>query len=702
MLKGIEILLSLIRFSSFLILFTPLIVSSSFFYPFVGPKSLFFMGLTEIIFFCWLALVFIDSRYLPKFNILLFALIFYLFVFVLSTIFGVDPSYSFWSKHERMTGLLMHIHLFFFFLVLSSVFQKEDFKKIFLFSIVVAIIIGFVAVFNLKDVRMRGGGTIGNESFLGTYLLFNIFFALYLFFDSSDWKKKFGIFSFVLLFVFLLLIGVNLEGLNLKSKFLSILFKAGARAAKISLYGGIFFLFLLWLIFQKRKIFKFLGFLILIPSFILVSFALYSTMFQPQSFFRKLFEKEVGTFGGRFYVWDIAKKAFLEKPWLGWGPENFEFAFLKYYNPCFGTPECGSDFWYDRAHNFVFDILSTTGIFGLISYFLLFLSAFYLLWKSYLNKLINYKIASIFTALFLAYLVQNLTVFDMISSYLMLFLTLAFVSSFEKKEKEKKEIKTLPKVLLFLFLIIFSFSFFYFVLGPLRSSLLLIETQPREEIVPSLEKDVQIKDDKILVKVASLKDQTIVRKYLLPQKRIQLYEKSLKASPLGKYQIRDFVAKTTIEFAFSPAIYQVEPDQIKKELDFVISELEKTIKENPLDIRSYLKLAELFNLYFNFDPEKIKRGEEILNKALSISPKNQQIFWYLAQNMLFQNKHEEAIFFAQKAVDLEPNLKNSHIILIRILKLLKKEELLKEAKERAILIHPDLKEEIEKIILNSV
>jgi tetratricopeptide (TPR) repeat protein len=132
----------------------------------------------------------------------------------------------------------------------------------------------------------------------------------------------------------------------------------------------------------------------------------------------------------------------------------------------------------------------------------------------------------------------------------------------------------------------------------------------------------------------------------------------------------------------------------------VIGELEKTTKENPLDLRSYLKLGELYNFYSQIDPEKIKKGEEVLNKALSFSPKNQQVFWHLAQNMIFQNKIDIAIDLAKKAIDLEPNLKESHLIFIRILKVLKKEDLLKSAKEKALSLHPEWEKEIEEAILN--
>jgi len=693
-----KILLSLIRFSSFLILFTPLIVSPLFYFPFVGPKSLFFMGLAEIIFFSWLFLIFFDPRYRPKFNLLFLTLIIYLFVFILASIFGVNFSYSFWSKHERMTGILMQLHLFGFFLVLSSTFNKEDFQNFFSVSIFVAILAGLSAILSIEDPTKRGGGPLGNESFLGTYLLFNIFFALYLYFSSLDWKKNFGLISFFILSIFLLLTGVNLRGQSFLSSLFLIFYKTGARAAKISFYGAIFLLFLLWLISQKKKSLKVLGFLILIPSFILISFALYSIMFQPSSFFRQLIEKEVGSFGGRFYVWEAAKKGFLERPWVGWGPENFEFAFLKYYNPCFGTPECGTDVWYDRAHNVIFDTLLTTGILGLASYFLLFFASFYILWKNYLKNKINFWPAGIFTSLFCAHFIQNLTVFDMVSSYMVFFLSLAFIASLEREKEFAKEIKS-PNVLISgLVLISFFICFFEFIIFPLKSSVLVISSVPHVEIVPSLQEKVERKDSFIFVQQANTPNGVVVRKYLTPEKRVQIYKEALNSSSLGKYQIREFFAENTIQFFMSEALSKVSLNEIKQELDFLVSELEKTIKENPIDFKAHLKLGEILNLYSQIDNTKISKAEEILRKAIELSPKNQQGYWHLSQNLLFQNRFDEAIDLAQKAVNLEPKLQRSHYILIKVLKIAKKEDLAKQKFEEAIKINPDWEEDLKKLL----
>ena len=60
-----RVLLFIIKGGIFLSLFTPLLVSSSFYFPFVGPKSLYFMGLAEIVFFSWLLLIIVNKKYRP-------------------------------------------------------------------------------------------------------------------------------------------------------------------------------------------------------------------------------------------------------------------------------------------------------------------------------------------------------------------------------------------------------------------------------------------------------------------------------------------------------------------------------------------------------------------------------------------------------------------------------------------------------------
>lgn len=83
----------------------------------------------------------------------------------------------------------------------------------------------------------RGGATIGNTSFLGTYLLFNTFFAIFLFFTKKtkegkieDWVIKIGYLVATIALFLPVYVGE-------------------ARAAALSIAGGLALLIILYLAF---------------------------------------------------------------------------------------------------------------------------------------------------------------------------------------------------------------------------------------------------------------------------------------------------------------------------------------------------------------------------------------------------------------------------------------------------------------------
>jgi len=649
---GIEVILKkIILVGTSLILFTPLILSSRFFFPFVGPKSLYFMGLVEIIFFAWLFLVIIEPKFRPRFNKILGSLILFLIILIISSAFGVDPSYSFWSKFERVTGILMMLHLFAFFLVISSTFREKDWRIIFAISILTGVIIGIIATTS-ENPAMRQGGTLGNDSFLGTYLLFNLFFALYLIF-----KNEFRIYSSI---GFLII--------------LTSLFLSGARAAKLSFLGGLVLLFFLWLIFCQKGKLKWVGVSLLSLSIVLaLSFIFFA--FQPESFVRKgIIEKEVGeTFGGRFVVCQKAWESFLEKPILGWGPENFEFAFTKNYHPCMGTSKCGADIWYDRAHNIIFDTLVTSGILGMLAYLGIFISAFYILWKNYFQKKFNFWLSGTFTALLISYSIQNLTVFDMVSSYMTFFLVLGFIGSINQETIPSQNYATRPrskigslvkKLISVIILIFFCFSFSKFVIKPLQTDSYVIETLQTQDF----------------------------------QKRLSLSKKTLETSPVGRYQIRDFFSEQLINLYESETGKTIPSELLRAEFDFTSQELEKSIKESPLNFRAYLQLGKTYIVFARFDATKLSRAEEVLKRAIELSPTNQQAYWALAQIRVYQGDFNEALSLAEKTVELEPKLIQPHLIVIQIAKFMGNEALAKEKAERAIKIDPSWESRIKEIL----
>ena len=698
-----KILKTIIFGGTVLILFTPLILSSKFFFPFVGPKSLYFMGLTEMVFFPWLFLIIFYPKCRPRLNFILLSLILFTAILILASLFGVDPSYSFWSKFERMTGVLMMLHLLAFFLVASSVFREKDWLKIFSVSIFVGVILSLIALFS-KSTLMQSGATIGNDSFLGTYLLFDLFLALYLITRARQSRAK----------------GEDeaIASSPLKSKgalriYSSVCFLimgfalifSEAEAAKLSFLGGLVLLLFLWLAFNQKRKLMLIGRLLLALSVIFVIVFTFFA-FQPDSFVRKqIIEKTLGeTFGGRFIVWQAAWQGFLERPLLGWGLESFEFAFIKHYDPCLGTARCGGDVWYDRAHNIIFDTLVTSGIIGFLSYLTIFGVAFWILWKQYYRKAIDFLTAGIFSSILIAYFVQNLTVFDMVSSYMIFFLTLGFIglissenygpktgvdeavassppfavarvvdelrvrNNFKNQAKRilssfsSRFARQLTALILFISLV---FSLFEFVIKPLKTDFYVIK---------------------------SLRAQN-------SKERVSLYKKTLSFSSVGRYQVAEQLADLTLS-ARSGLGKTVSLEDYKAELDFISEKLEKSIKQSPLNLRGYLKLGQIYDAYVRVDPQKLSQAEMVLRRAIELSPKNQQIYWELIQNKLYQGEFNEAFSLAEKSLELEPERGQSHLIVIQVAKIMGDDELANKKAKDAIRINPSWEPKIKEIIGN--
>jgi len=636
------------KIAIYLSLLTPLIVGKAFYFPFVGPKSLFFMACAEIAFFSWLILAIKNKNYRPKLNLISIAFILFLVVSIISSIAGVDFSRSFWSKFERMTGLLMWFHLFGYFLTISSIFKKKsDWNKFFTASVLVAVVISFLALLpflNIHNVNIsdRGGSTLGNTSFLGTYLLFNFFIALWLFFKNKDLKWKI-LYSLSAILMFL------------------IMYLSQARAATISTIGGIFLIALLWVSFIPKGNIKKIGRLALALS-ILIAITGVIMFFIPDSPVSKVFSELGGK--ARILNREMAEKAFLEKPLLGWGLENYTLVFTKFFNPCLFLSKCGGEIWFDRVHNIVFDSLVTIGIVGLLSYLFLLASLVVVSIKKYFkSNSISFWSFAIFPTAIIAYFVQNLTVFDMVTSLMMFTIILGFSASGSNSQTNtisKKKTGLLTTVIILIFII----SFSNFIIKPAKADSLVIKVLTAESLK---EKTNYIKD-------------------------------TLNASPMGKYQLREFLAQNLqneVKENINLLIKNREKrEEIKKELDLVIESLEQSIKESPFDYRIALRLADINNIYYLIGgPEKLNLAEKYGKIAINISPKNQQGYWALAQTKAFKREFNESFSLLEKAIDLEPEMLLSYKIAFRIAKIVENKAEMQKIINKAKAINPNWEKE---------
>ncbi|MCU0652651.1 MAG: O-antigen ligase family protein, partial [Candidatus Pacebacteria bacterium] len=629
-------LVAAIRIFLFAAVLAPFAVNMNFYYPFVGPKGLFFMACAEIAFFMWAVLAWRWKEYRPDIkNPLLIALLLFLAVISVSGAFGANFSSSFWSKFERMSGILMFFHLAAFAIVASRVLDRKNWVWIFGVSTAAAVYIGIDAVFNpLKNAR--GGGFIGNDSFLGTYLLFNAFFALYLFFSHGwreyRWLKIFSAaaflaISFCLVFesTYLLTFAVKGSSDALPAGFFSDIVRNGARAAKFSLVGGLLLLGVLRLLVSaKNEVRRFtLAALALAVAAGLMGAAF---VFQKDNavYRTAITEFGKGAIGSRLVVWDIAWQSFLERPMLGWGPENFGYAFAKHFNPCLGSQECGDDLWYDRAHNIILDTMVETGMVGLVAYAVLFAAAIFTLWKAYFAKRADFAAAGVFTALFAAYFVQNLTVFDMVASYVMLYISLGFIMFLGSSRVEGAGIASL--------------SF-----------------KPAQLIVPLIAAVLCFSVFVISPTVADKKVIDAVREPYHSPAKIDAYRNALEVSPLGIYQNRMFFSGQWLYSLREETVSsKLTNNQANSIFSYLAEELMKSCRDSAYDYQSYLALARLYNSWAIVDKSKFPLVETILNDMVAVWPQNQQAYLELVQAYFYQGRMDEAYVWAKKAEAIFP------------------------------------------------
>ncbi len=398
----------------FSIPFIPFLVSSSFFFPFITTKAFAWRLVVEVVFAAWAILALIDPAYRPKKSLILYSVGAFLVVVGLADLFGANPSLSFWSNFERMEGFVSLLHLGAYFLVMISVMQEKLWRKWWHTSLVASGLMGFVSLFqflgwvNISQGGARVDGTFGNPIYLAVYMLFHIFIAL--FFLRREWVNKSSRWIY--------------GGLLLLQLF--VLYHTATRGAILGLIGGAIVLGLLNLrsanqAGKRAAVAALLGSVVLVGGLYMARGTEIVSNSPVLSRFASLSLEEVKT-QGRYFVWPIAWKGFLEQPILGWGQENFGLVFQKYYVPEMYHLEP----WFDRAHNIFLDWLVSAGLLGLLSYLSLYVGALFLIWRR--ANTFSFGERSIVTGLLLAYFFHNFFVFDHLISYILFFSLLAFIN----------------------------------------------------------------------------------------------------------------------------------------------------------------------------------------------------------------------------------------------------------------------------------
>jgi len=617
--KSVKIIRYLILGGIFLIPFLVLVVPESLFFPFITGKNFIFRILIEIIFGLWLTLAIFDENYRPKFAgrrtwiLIIFAG--FVSVLVLSTIFGANPYRSFWSNYERMEGLISYLHLFAYFFVLAAVIKTEKLWKWFFHASLAANAI--VCVYGLLQLAgklaihqssVRLDATLGNASYLAIYMVFHIFLALMLFFREREWFR----------WLYIPLIFLQT----------AILYHTATRGAILGFVGGMLLFVALIALFSKdRKVrIASLGSLILVV-FLLAGFlaARNSSFVEGSPVLSRFscFSMEVLTSQSRVVVWKMSWEGFKEKPILGWGPENYNLVFNKYYEPILWKQEP----WFDRAHNVFMDRLAQNGILGLAAYLGLFASALYYLHLGRRKNIFSVYDSAILTSMFAAYFFHNLFVFDNLVSSILFFTFLGYIhsriaveSSINDSPQDEPLIARGDDYRKYSFaLIIFIFTVFivYFlnVPGILAS----------RDILRAFE--FTSKGD--------------------AQSAFQEFQSAIARDSFGSGEAREHLSSFTMSIVQQP---NLDNEFKSKVFEFTVSEMKKQVEQSPGDIRYLVFLGALYNKAGRYD-----NAIDTLQKAIEISPKKQQLYFELGSSYLNKKEYEKALEILKTAFELEPD-----------------------------------------------
>lgn len=605
--------LGIIKGGLFVVPFVPLYVSRALFFPYITGKAFIFRTIIEIVFASWVFLAIFYPEYRPRRTALFWAVLAWLLAVTLASIFGENIARSVWSNFERMEGLVAYIHLAAYFVVLSSVFKKNDW--LIFFSLFVAS--GFIE--NIYAVLQRFGylaspqggqrvdGTIGNPTYLAAYLIFIVAFSLYLLFEAKHLVAR-------------ALLGV------LTVYTLLIIYFTATRGATVALLGGIFLGGFLYLFFAPPSPFRKKARAGVVAFLIFVSVIAGSLWFLKDSSFVRdnsvlsrltaisLTERTVES---RFKIWAMGWEGFKEKPILGWGPENYNIVFAKYFNPELWRQEP----WFDRSHNVVLDWLINGGIVGLFSFLAMLMLAAYSLLKSYHINAISFYGFLIFFVTLAVYFIQNLFVFDQLATYISLFAVFAFVQAHTEPHfasaPHRPQSMYAPFVLIILVILVVATV--YGVNGKAyNANRSLLEGLKGGDINAAFSH----------------------------------YQKALSSGPLGRSE----ATEQFVRFALAVGSQNVDAKLKDSVLRRAIAVAEENVAEHPQDPRAYLFLGNLYQNVGMFD-----KAIEVLNQAIAIAPRKQQVYFELADASMRQGSLEDALRAFETAYMLAPDFNQAQI-----------------------------------------
>ncbi len=613
-----------------LVIGVPLVYWSGSVYPYTIPKTVFFLIISELVMALYLGLAFMEPAFRPRRTIWFWSILIFSALLLTVAFTGEDFSRSFWSIQERNLGVFVFLHFAGLSIALSALRNKIDWDKVWRFSLISSAAVAVLALIQLQvpDLLLqenpgsRPGSTFGNPTFMAGYALFHIFLGIYIFFKNQSGKSFLGKYWPLMISV------INIIAI----------FVSQTRGDLLGLGTGVLILLVFWSFhppvtsnglektWGNKKLFRAI---LAILIFLGVSFWLTRSASLWQNV------PGLGRFQGisledsglqpRLMAIKASWQGIKERPILGWGSENFNLAFNKYYDPS-SLRTNYQETRFDKPHNFILEYLVSGGVLLLLAF--LFMSGAFL-WQVFRSGDVFWT--QMAAVAFAAYFIRNLFVFDTIGPLLLLYLFMGATDAKygNKKEQNARIPSSSPNP-----------ATGQFVLG---ASVLAVIALSLGVSLPTL---------------ASAYHQRNGFQYFLQDKMPEAIAEFKKGID-GWSMYRDGYAKDYAR-AIADAFFYKRGAVTKDDALLVIRELEAVSIAHPKDAFYHNMLLDVYGKFSSLDARYLDRAIEHAQAALALSPNRQETYFGWAKALSSKGDNKGGLELTKKALDLDPEVAESN------------------------------------------
>ena len=541
----------------------------------------------------------------------------------LSTLFAYDRSMAIFGTVERGEGFLGLTSFYLFFLYTAVLFKKKEWNRFFWVSILSGWAVFFYALVQALQGMARPYSFLGNPIYVAVYFLFTLAISLLLVRESAK-------------FTFARVAAVSTAVMSVVGIFIT-----ESRGVLLGMAIALVIALCAFAFFrrfergEKKKVQKvFVGVIVFLVAFGGLFLATrQKAVWQEVPGLNRIaaYSLKDGNTQARIINTQMSltalnpKNESVKTMLLGWGWDNYLFAWQKYYNPALYGYDTGV---FDRPHDKILDTLVMTGLLGFLAYIAV--------WFFFLREIVRCGKRSPYAGAVLifwavAYFLQNLTAFDTVVTFIIFFAVIAYVTSLNDDHHTETVVvahtgMTASLAAGFIALAVFSgISFFAWALIPSFQMSRYAKAMEQEFVAPS-----QILNDEFIFTPATYSAQGAIRQNMLTLV-LQEYDE-------GKFK---------------------GPSPV---LDLALKKMEEYSSQHPDEYEFVMLIAKGYDAEANLtnNPALFKTAETYYDKARVLMPDRQEGVYLLAINLFNQGRIDEGLAVLQHAEDLNPEIASTH------------------------------------------